>query len=101
MPIHVPPSQKRATPLLDAIAKNGHANTARRRHARMQVKNALKRGALPKPTTCPRCSVEDVPARRMHAHHPDYDQPLVVEWLCARCDAVEHGALPVGEVRLP
>jgi hypothetical protein len=27
------------------------------------------------------------------AHHPDYDRPMVVRWLCRKCHKAEHRRL--------
>ena len=29
-------------------------------------------------------------AKKVHAHHPDYDKPVDVKWLCASCHHQEH-----------
>lgn len=48
--------------------------------ARRQVARALKRGTIVKPKTCQvegcRCTGP------LHGHHPDYSNPLKVDWLC-------------------
>ena len=52
--------------------------------ARTQVYGALRNGTLIKLP----CKVCDSP--RSHAHHQDYNKPLDVEWLCAKCHGMEH-----------
>lgn len=62
-----------------------HPEFARKERARQQLRHAVRSGVIVKPTTCPRCGAEHVLAREMHAHHPDHDKPLDVEWMCRRC----------------
>lgn len=57
-----------------------------RHHARVIVYQAIARGTLVKPPTCSRCEAMTA----LQAHHEDYLQPLVVEWLCAPCHAIVH-----------
>jgi len=57
--------------------------------ARAAVSNAVQRGKLIKPSHCERCHAK-MPARRLHGHHEDYDQPLDVRWLCAACHRAVH-----------
>lgn len=47
--------------------------------AHTAVGNALRDGKI-KRRPCEKCG-----ATRVHAHHDDYSQPLVVSWLCASC----------------
>ncbi len=42
---------------------------------------AVEKGILNKPTLCEHCTT--VPP--VEAHHDDYNQPLVVRWLCKKC----------------
>jgi hypothetical protein len=57
------------------------------------VRNAIKSGLLMRPDICSKCG--DKPAlasdgrSRIHAHHHDYNRPLDVEWLCAKCHRKE------------
>lgn len=37
------------------------------------------------PATCSRCQTSD---RRIERHHPDYAQPLLIEWLCKPCHVI-------------
>ena len=41
--------------------------------------SALKRGKVTKP---PICQVPDCTETKLEGHHPDYDRPLLVIWLC-------------------
>ncbi len=49
------------------------------------VSAALKRGELVK-KPCEHCGSE----YRVEGHHPDYDKPLDVIWLCKSCHEQEH-----------
>ncbi len=40
-------------------------------------------GRLDKPALCASCQQ----VRKVQMHHPDYAQPLLVEWLCKPCHA--------------
>lgn len=53
-----------------------HLKDPRRRKARRAVSAALARGALVR-TPCVVCGNPEV-----QGHHPDYDRPLEVVWLC-------------------
>lgn len=46
------------------------------------VHRAVKRGELKKATQCAWCGDDTQP---IEAHHPDYDRPLMVVWLCQPC----------------
>ncbi len=56
-----------------------------RNRAHQRARRAVKRGIIAKPESCGRCSS---PIARLQMHHPDYSQPLLVEWLCKPCHAV-------------
>lgn len=53
------------------------------RKAHSKVSNAIHSGKLSRPNKCERCGVQCKP----EAHHPDYSQPFLVEWLCVSCHA--------------
>jgi predicted DNA-binding protein YlxM (UPF0122 family) len=55
-------------------------------NARMTIKYAIRRGRLIKPKTCQRCETK----RPLEAHHPDYNKPLEVLWLCISCHNLIH-----------
>lgn len=61
--------------------------------AHRKVRNAIKRGDLERPSVCSRCGEEPKKAKggraMIHAHHHDYQRPLDVEWICARCHREE------------
>lgn len=71
------------------------------------VKNAIVRGRITRPETCQRCGDKPPLAKdgrsRIHAHHHDYNKPLDVEWLCAKCHREETplpeviGGVAIGE----
>jgi len=48
------------------------------------LRSAIRRG-LVTPQPCEECGTE-----RAEAHHPDYDRPMVVRWLCRRHHKAEH-----------
>lgn len=45
----------------------------------------LRRGKLNKPAVCGRCA-----GPNPQMHHPDYAEPLLVEWLCRSCHLAVH-----------
>jgi len=47
------------------------------------VAKALKRGALVRPDACESCGA----MVRIEAHHTDYSQPYLIQWLCPPCHA--------------
>ena len=54
--------------------------------ARRAVAVALYNGDLIRPDKCESCWSPD----NIEAHHADYDQPLMVEWLCRSCHVRLH-----------
>ena len=69
---------------LDSRRRWDRANP-KKRAAHHALRNALRRGEVqPQP-----CEICGAPA---HGHHPDYDAPLVVKWLCPRHHKAEHRA---------
>jgi hypothetical protein len=53
------------------------------------IKKIRARGAtrnLDRPTCCSQCKKEG----KVDGHHPDYDKPLSVIWLCRSCHMLEH-----------
>lgn len=55
--------------------------------AHMKVRDAVSAGLLAA-QPCEGCGDQKV-----HAHHDDYAQPLVVRWLCKRCHEAHHVAM--------
>jgi hypothetical protein len=45
------------------------------------VAKAIREGAITRPLNCSECGVTG----RIEAHHDDYDQPMVIRWLCRPC----------------
>ena len=62
------------------------AENAKLRKAHHAVEVALKRGTMTRASECSRCGE----TYGIEAHHPDYDKPLEVIWLCVKCHAKEH-----------
>ena len=54
------------------------------------TRSALKRGLIQK-EPCQNCG-----ERESEAHHPDYERPLLVWWLCRACHKAHHRALKNG-----
>lgn len=57
--------------------------------ARSYVYKQISRGKLERPKQCEKCAKECKP----EAHHTDYSQPLLINWLCKICHKHEHGKL--------
>lgn len=57
-----------------------------KRRARNAVTYALTSGKLARPKKCEKCEGEN----NIQAHHPDYQRPLDVEWLCFDCHLLIH-----------
>jgi hypothetical protein len=50
------------------------------------LRNAVRRGDVIRPNRCIECGTNG----KIHAHHPDYNKPLAVMWLCAICHSKQH-----------
>ena len=78
------------TPAGKAAHRRAHQKQNRlnpiKRGARIIVGNALRDGKLTRPRCCEDCGEQ----RRLHGHHDDYAQPLVVRWLCTTCHTKWH-----------
>jgi hypothetical protein len=57
-----------------------------RNKAKQAVLRAVRSGDLVKPSVCPECGQ----SKAIHGHHPDYDKPLAVLWLCRDCHVELH-----------
>jgi len=60
--------------------------------ARYAVRVAIEKGKLI-PQPCEECGYDGLNkngARGVHAHHPDYNHPLQIIWLCSRCHKAWH-----------
>lgn len=85
----------------EAYAVRWRVSEAIRDFAHYKVLLALKAGALVRPDLCPRCGKPPLPVKTgrvlrpgsIHAHHPDYAEPLLVVWLCRTCHHAEHARL--------
>lgn len=81
------PNVRRATiRRQDEKRKRHRGGPPYQRRTHLAVARAIKRGDLVRPSTCACCGAVDSP---IYAHHDDYEKPLSVRWLCARC----HGRL--------
>jgi len=61
-------------------------NNPEKRRAHWKTEKAIKTGKILKPDACSKCGWIGV----LHAHHPDYSEPLAVMWLCPSCHGKEH-----------
>lgn len=71
------------------VAKRQYIKNRKHVLARVAVREALNSGKLTKPLYCESCK-QDKP---VDGHHPDYDFPLQVLWLCRQCHAKLHREL--------
>ena len=63
-----------------------HRYDETKRQAHAAVKYAVATGRLVKADACEDCGA----TVRLHGHHDDYSQPLVVRWLCPLCHKAAH-----------
>lgn len=61
-------------------------NNSLKAKARNSVRTALRNGSLLRPSKCSECNKECIP----EAHHPDYNKPLEIKWLCKSCHEDTH-----------
>jgi hypothetical protein len=67
-----------------------HGSPYWRRYAACQlVYWAVVTGYIPRKYNCEKCGI-DAKHAKLQRHHPDYDRPLDVVWLCTMCHAKEH-----------
>ena len=68
--------------------------------ARRKLRQEIAMGRMVKPTHCSRCGTSIL---RIEGHHPDYEKPLEVIWLCSIChrgwNSGVHGLFAQGERR--
>jgi hypothetical protein len=64
----------------------------RKEKSRAAVRDAVRAGKVYKPTSCQRCGRGHC---QIQAHHPNYNEPFNVEWLCASCHGQIHSGLRV------
>lgn len=55
--------------------------------SRSALNGAVRRGLIKRPLECSRCGTSD---GRREGHHPDYNRPLDVQWLCPPCHNIVH-----------
>lgn len=55
--------------------------------ARRAISNGIRDGKIERGTACHFCAS----SHNLQAHHEDYDHPLDVVWLCAKCHGKLHG----------
>lgn len=55
-------------------------------NAHSKLKYAIKTGKTKRPDDCSKCYKKCKP----EGHHPDYDKPLEVIWLCKKCHCELH-----------
>ena len=70
-------SEKVRQIIYKSIAKHFNKQTCR-----LETNAAIARGELVRPKACEVCNFKN---RRIEAHHPDYEKPLEVNWLCTAC----------------
>lgn len=73
-------------------------------HAQNIFEQALEDGLLQRPDRCERCQKKPKPFKdgrsAIQGHHPDYNKPLEVMWLCQSCHHEWHRVnSPIEEVR--
>jgi hypothetical protein len=56
-------------------------NNPEKYKAHNKVNNALRDGKISRAERCEKCGAKEF----LHKHHFDYNEPLNVIWLCARC----------------
>jgi hypothetical protein len=59
-----------------------------RKIAHAAVARALRMGDLTRPSDCAWCGDN---RKTLHAHHPDYNRPMMVVWICPKCHIGHHG----------
>ena len=57
--------------------------------ARLTAYWAVRSGLLPRKYNCEKCGI-DARHARLAKHHPDYNDPLNVVWLCGPCHGEAH-----------
>lgn len=74
---------------LTVFSRRGNPAREKRLIAYVTYNEALKSGALVKPDSCSVCGWVGA----IQGHHPDYDKPLEVVWVCGPCHRLEHSRL--------
>lgn len=60
-----------------------------KRRANTVISNAIRDGRIIPAEQCDECA-HDFSIYRREAHHTDYNQPFVVQWLCSLCHGTKH-----------
>lgn len=76
----------RGREVIQRIQDRAKSKHPKKVQARMLVAYAISIGYLKKPKHCSECNSE----KRLHGHHPNYDDALGVIWVCASCHKVLH-----------
>lgn len=63
-------------------AKKWRQTNPQKYYAQIKADNALRSGKLTRRSICEYCGQ---PHSRLEKHHPDYSEPLLVQWLCPPC----------------
>ncbi len=58
------------------IVSSPTCDEIKKRQARIAIKSGVKKGLI-QPQPCKTCG-----SNKVEAHHPDYDKPTEIEWLC-------------------
>ena len=66
--------------------KKWRLNNPVSRAAHVILGNAIRKGAIVKPTECSNCGASG----RVYGHHEDYSLPLDVIWVCSSCHGEIH-----------
>lgn len=72
-----------------AVAKKWREDHPDAYRAQTMINNRIRDGKLIK-GPCAICGTSN----HVHAHHKNYDKPLAVTWLCAKCHHRIHAAFP-------
>lgn len=75
-----------STPSKTAAELLRHRVPSKQDLARRIYAAALRAGKLERPSSCSECGIKCRP----HGHHENYDEPLVVVWLCPPCHRKRH-----------
>lgn len=63
------------------LSKNYRIKFPERKNAQQIAERAIKKSVIVKPKTCCICGMET----KLYAHHPNYNEPLNVIFLCCSC----------------
>ena len=72
--------------LFGISCRKWEAKNRLKRIAHWKLRQAVRSGKILRPTKCSKCGKRCRP----HGHHPNYDKPLEVKWLCVGCHKFEH-----------